>query len=112
MRKLNTADMFAAGRVAKRIGIKDLVHDYFHDADNADDLWEHGFEFLMEVLERACESDAEQLVYKFLAGPYQMQPSQIGEMSLEDQMEHLKQLATENDLRLFFKQAAGLMQKT
>ena len=109
MRKLQTKDIFAFCRCIKSIGIKDEINKLCKDADNINDIWDKGFELVYSIFEAASEKKSEASIYEFLSGPFEMPVEDIQEMELDKFFDLVKQLAAENNLVNFFKNASALM---
>lgn len=109
MRKLKTKDAPALCRCMKKLGLKDKFQTLAREANSAADIWEKGFDFIWDLFDVATEQDGEQVLYDFLAGPFEMTPEEVAELDFDVLMANLKQLAEENNLAGFFKSAAKLM---
>lgn len=108
MRKLKTKDMFSCARVLKSLDAKNEIHKICQNADTLDDVWNSGFELVYNLFEAAAERNSENLIYEFLAGPFEMEAESIAELDISDFFDMAKQLAKENNLTRFFKNAAEL----
>lgn len=108
MRKLKTADLFTGARMLKKLGLKEQAKQIAAQADKVQDIWAMGFDFVWAIFDAATDKGGEKLLYEFLAGPFEMTPEEVGELDLSDMIDRLKQLAEENDLLPFFKNAAKL----
>lgn len=109
MRKLKTKDAPALCRCLKKLGLKDKFQTLAREANSVADVWEKGFDFIWDLFDVATEQDGEQVLYDFLAGPFEMTPEEVAELDFDVLMACLKQLAEENNLTGFFKSAAKLM---
>ena len=109
MRKLKTSDIPAACRCLKKLGVKDRIQAIARNADSVKDAWGQGFDLLWDVFDAATESEGEQHLYVFLAGPLEMTPEAVADLPIPDLFASLKELAEENDLAGFFKSAGALM---
>ena len=109
MRKLKTRDIPAFCRVLKTLGIKEEVREIAKNADATKNVWDIGFDLIWRLLDVATEANGEDALYSFLAGPFEMTPDDVGDMDLPDLIAGLKQIAEENDLADFFRNAAQLM---
>lgn len=106
MRKLETADIFAACRCMKAIGLKEKIRERAQDAENMSDVWGKGFDFLWDVFDAATESGGEEQIYNFLSGPFEASPEDVRQMPPALLFANLKTLAEDNDLLSFFNFAA------
>ena len=103
MRKLNTADVFAAVRVVKISGARAELQSVLKRAlDSGADLEDVGMDGFLTVLEALGERKVEQAIYEVLAGPLEITPDAVGTMPLDEMVAALKQIAEENDLKHFF----------
>lgn len=109
MRKLKTSDVFTAARMLKKLGLQEQAKEIAAKADEVKDIWSMGFDFVYSIFDRATDSEGEGLVCEFLAGPFEKTPEEMRDLDLPDLMDGLKQLAQENNLLPFFKNAGKLM---
>ena len=109
MRKLKTSDIPALCRCLKKLGVKEKIQTIAKDADNMQDLWDKGFDLVWGIFDLATEAEGEGALYEFLAGPFEMKPGEVADLSFDDLFANLKQLAAENNLTGFFKFAAKSM---
>lgn len=109
MRKLNTADIFAACRVTKSLGLKEKVRELAQNSSGIADVWDKGFDLLWGIFDAATEQQGEAQLYVFLAGPFEMSAEDVASLELPALFDCLKQLAEENDLPAFFRYVRGLM---
>ena len=116
MRKLNTADVFAAARIVKEAGLKDSLLDIMQDIDRKKasekevDFLEVGFEGFFAILETVSTKNMEQKLYEFLSGPFEIEPAQVGALELEELFEMLKELNEVSNLANFISGLSKLMQ--
>lgn len=111
MRKLNTTDVFKAFRLITKSGLKDKLNAYIDQLAKGEieSLETVGFSGFMTILEALTDEKCEKLFYEFLSNPYEMKPSEVASLELDKQMELLKQLYEENNLKSFFIALSGLM---
>lgn len=109
MRKLKTSDIPVFCRCIKKLGIKDKIQTLAKEANSVDDLWDRGFDFVWDIFDRATEAEGENVLYEFLAGPFEMKPKEVEDLDIGVLFDNLKQLAEENNLTVFFKFAAKSM---
>lgn len=107
MRQLKTADVFAACRTVKRLGLREPIMKLCEECDTVTEAFVKGFDLLWDVFDRATESKGENEIYKFLSGPLELTVDEIQNMQPVPFMEMLIQLKEENDLKTFF----GLVRK-
>ena len=109
MRKLKTTDIPAFCRCLKKIGVKDKIQTLAKEANSMKDVWDGGFDFIWDIFDLATETEGEQELYAFFAGPFEMTPKDVENLDIDVLFSNLKQLAEENNLLGFFKSAAKLM---
>ena len=103
MRQLNTSDLFKAARLIRKMGIKEDLKK-FAEGINADQNQEEvGIDMLMLIFERATDEISEQLIYEFLAGPFEVAPHEVKEMELFTMVESLFKVADVEKWKGFFK---------
>ena len=109
MRKLKTADIPAFCRCVKRLGLKEQVKAVAQKSNSAKDVWSFGFDFLWEMFDVATETQGEEIIYEFMAGPFEMTPEEVADLDLAILITNVQQMAEENNLRAFFTSAAASM---
>lgn len=109
MRKLNTRDVFAFCRFLKNIGVKEKIQNIAKEADSAKDVWDKGFDMMWSIFDLATEAYGEDALYEFLSGPFEMSAQEVADLDIDTLFDNLKQLASENNLTVFFKSAARSM---
>ena len=109
MRKLETADVFAACRLLKKLGLKEKFRAIAEEANTAKDVFDKGYDLMWDLFDTATEQNSEADIYAFLAGPLEMTPEEVKHLHLDKLLESLQQMAVENNLVGFFKSAARLM---
>lgn len=109
MRKLKTTDIPAFCRCLKKLGVKENIQTIAKESSSMHDLWDKGFDLVWSIFDLATEKEGEQVLYAFLAGPFEMQPKEVEDLDLDVLFANLKQLAEENNLLVFFKFAASSM---
>lgn len=109
MRKLKTSDVPVLCRCLKRLGLKEKIRDIAQQAKTAEDVWGSGFDFIWDLFDIITEQAGENVIYEFLAGPFEMPPAEVADLDLDVLVANLKQLAEENNLASFFKFAAASM---
>lgn len=109
MRKLKTADIPVLCRCVKRLGLKDKIREIAQAAENVQDIWSFGFDFVWDLFDIATEKEGEEALYEFLAGPFEMTPEEVRDLDLDILISNTQQLVSENNLVSFFKFAAASM---
>lgn len=103
MRKLKTSDIPSFCRCLKKLGVKEKIQTIAKEANNVHDLWDKGFDLIWGIFDLATEAEGEQFLYEFFAGPFEMQPKEVADLSIDALFANLKQLSEENNLTDFFK---------
>ena len=109
MRKLKTYDVPVLCRCLKKLGLKDQISTIAKQADTVRDMWDKGFALIWSLFDLATEHEGEEVIYEFLAGPFEMSPEEVRNLNLDVLLANLKTLSAENDLGSFFKFAANSM---
>lgn len=103
MRQLNTGDLFKAARLIRKMGIKEDLK-VFAEGINSDQKQEEvGIDLLMLIFERATDEASEQLIYEFLAGPFETTADGVKEMELFTMVENLFKVADIEKWKGFFR---------
>ena len=104
MRALEFADLYKAQRVLRAAHFSDEIRPMLiMAAENASDLSKVGFEAIFKVLDLLAENEAEALMYKFLAGPFEMDPEAVSHLGLPELREKVDWLIHEESTLPFFK---------
>lgn len=114
MRKLQTKDVFNALRIIKKAELKEELKPFIKQVAESKDklaLEDVGIDGILTVFEILVEKKAEQGVYDFLAGPFEMESKEVEAMELNNLVEKLKELAGENNLKVFFTSLSGMIGK-
>lgn len=112
MRKLQSSDVFNALRVIKKAGIKSEIKPVIATvAKGGMSIEDVGIEGVLTVIEIFAEKKSEQAIYDVLAGPFEMEPKDVEKLELDDLIDKLQQLASENDLKRYFTVLAGMIGK-
>lgn len=102
MRKINTADTFAAMRVIKAAGVKDEIKKIALDIEDkrkkkikftSEMQKQMGAELFFSIIDGLAEKKAELLMYDLLAGPLEMDPKDIAELPIQDLFEKIAELS-------------------
>lgn len=110
MRKLKTTDVFEALRLIRKANIREeLIPIVKQAAGSGLAVEEVGIDGLLGVIEVLAEKKAERAMYDFLAGPFEISADQVADLSLDELVEKLSELAKENDLKNFISALQGLI---
>lgn len=122
MRKLNTADVFAAARVIRASGMRDHLIPLIQRAaaeveglqgeEKKSVLSKIGINGVLTVLEAMAEKKSEDAIYEVLSGPFECLPADVQAMPLDELTDKLRQVAEENHLKDFFGYVSGILGKT
>ena len=118
MRELLTADLFAALRLAKELGIREEMKRMAAALQDGKvtkaTQTEVGMELIMEVLANCGSERAEKAFYDFLSGPTETPPKELKIMPLTAFAELVREMVESIDVehwKAFFTQLAGLLKK-
>lgn len=117
MRKLKTMDVFAAARIVKAAGIKEEVKRIALEYSDKKEITESyqkqvGAELVISVIDGLSEKKAENLMYEFLAGPFEMKAEEIGNLELSelfDKINELGKLESPEGWTSFFKSLGAMI---
>lgn len=109
MRKLKTSDIPVLCRCMKKLGMKEQFKTLAQESNNVKEAWDRGFELIWGLFDVVTEETGETAIYEFLAGPFELTPEEVRDLDLDILFSNLQQLAAENNLAAFFKNAAKLM---
>lgn len=110
MRRLNSRDVFAVVRIAKKIGIREFIEGFDWNKPKE----EIGEEFIGVLLNLADEQ-TEQLVFKFLAGVLEMDPEEVATYDFIDLVKLIREWVGMIDTeawRSFFGYVIDTLKKT
>lgn len=110
MRKLQTHDIFAFGRVIKEIGIKEEVKCICMKANTIGDLYESGFELIFGIFEKCTSEEAENALIKFFADILEEDPQAVKECDPVEFMDKIFEVAEPEKWKAFFTRVASLIQ--
>ena len=119
MRKLIFSDIFVAGRIIKKLELKEKLKEIYSKVqeekknisndEERENLTENtGIDIIYAIFTECVESKMENALYEFLAGPFEMKPEEVKNLEIEEVINKFKQLAKENNLIDFFKKAGQL----
>lgn len=112
MRKLNTADVFAAARVIRASGVRIELRELIARAAESDTpIKSVGIEGFLVVAEALAEKKAEQALYDFLSGPLEMPSAEIPLLPIDELMAKLLELTAKVNWKDFFKSVSGIAGK-
>ncbi len=84
MRKANIHDLFNASRLLNKLDLKDEVFK-IQSTINSDSNEERiGFDFVLNVFEKASGNEMENEIYKVLSGPFEMTEEEVAKMEIAE----------------------------
>lgn len=105
MRNLNTGDLFKAARMIKEMGIKEELKAFAENLDDNVNQKDAGIDLLMLIFSKVTETKSENLIYKFLAGPFEMEVEEVEKMDLFEMIETLFTVADVEKWKGLFQKA-------
>lgn len=107
MRALATKDVFGALRVMGKMDLFKLLEDAKMDItkENAE---EKAKELLVKMLMNVTDPLCEKEMYKFLAGPMEMEAEEVENLPLDKMVDGIAQVVEMSDMKSFFTSAARL----
>ena len=112
MRKLNTADVFAALRVVKAANIREEIRPVLAlAADGKASVQDVGIDGVLTIIEALAGTKAEKALYEALAGPLECAPDDVAAMGITDLVEAMQGISEENNLKDFFGWLSGILGK-
>lgn len=119
MRKLKTMDVFAAARIVKAAGIKEEVKRIALEYTEKKEITENyqrqvGAELVLSIIDGLSEKKAENMMYEFLAGPFEMKCEEIANLELQELFEKIAELGkleSPEGWAVFFKSLGGLIRQ-
>ena len=113
MRKLNTADVFAAARVIRASGMKTELQALVKRAASSDSpVGDIGIEGFLTIMEALAERKSEQAIYELMAGPLEMDAQAVATLPLDELAKMLQEISKEMDLKRFFSYVSGMIGKS
>lgn len=114
MRRLKSTDLFSAMRFAKAAGLREQITKIALKARENGAIKEEelGAEMIVMMFEGASDAKAEEKLYEFLAGPFEMPVEEIRNMELLDLFNKFAEFKDIEDVEgwsHFFSLLANLM---
>ena len=113
MRKLNGGDVFAALRLMRALDLTEPIKAIGKQLDQAkteDDKSAAGLQFLGTLLENVVDLKAEELIWNFLAGPFEKKSgAEVKAIEINELADAVGELMEENDLVGFFGKVRRLI---
>ena len=114
MRKLETSDVFKAGRLLTKIGVRDEIRDVAIRAEENKGKKvkiDFGFDLMFGIFEKAMQENAENEIYKFIADLFECDPDEVRHMNPVQMFKKLEQVANIEEWKSFFGYVRGLIMK-
>ena len=118
MRKLIFSDIFVAGRIIKKLELKEKLKEIYskvqeekkniNDEERENLTKNTGIDIIYAIFTECVESKMDNALYEFLAGPFELNLEEVKNLEVEEVINKFKQLAKENNLIDFFKKAGQL----
>lgn len=114
MRKLQATDIFAFCRVVNAIGIKEEIKEIAMKATNLSDVnvEELGFNLIFAIFEKATQKKAEQELFEFFAGIFEMKTEEAMKLDPVDFLDRVMEAADVEKWKVFFRRVASLMKQS
>lgn len=112
MRALNTNDAFEAARLIQDAGIRpelEAIIGRIASGQLKPDINSIGIMGVLRFIELMTSMHMQGALYEFLAGPYEMTPDDVGELTIAEQLECAKKLAQDEGLNVFFDFVSALI---
>lgn len=110
MKKLTTADLFAAMRIVKAAEIKETLKPIIRKiSEGKMTVSDIGIETVLAFIEGIADKKAESAFFAFLSSPFEMSEEDIAALPLAEMLDMLKKLAKENELKAFFGSLSSLI---
>ena len=117
VRSLEFGDIFAAGKVVKRVNLKPILKQFSNKEDVTGKTneekkrieLEKGIDLLIQIIENIDSGETE--IYKLIADMSGLKTEDVRRFSLSDLQNFVAQFMTVNkmdEIKVFFKQATGL----
>lgn len=119
MRKICTEDIFGAVRIIKAVGLRDKIKEVALKISKGEKITvtqeDAGAEFIFTMIDGFSETSNEKLLYKWLAGPLEMEEEEIGKMDFLTLVEEIKKMIAYQDKGAwqgFFTSLSLMIQKS
>lgn len=109
MRKFETADLFAAGRIISELGVKEEIRAVCMKSNDITDVWAAGYDLIYLLFEKAVEKKTETLIYEFLAGIMEISAEEVKHYDLLDLIDELTTGENGEKWKAFFTRLARLI---
>jgi len=110
MTKMITADLFAALRFIRAAKLKEEIKPVLSKIQSGKmSVSDIGIETILTALEAVSGEQAEEAFYAFLARPFEMSIEEVKNLTPQELIGHLTEMARINDLKSFFAQLSGLI---
>ena len=114
MRSLQTTDVFAAFRLACKIGVREEIREVAKQAEESKGKKvqiDFGFDLMFGILEKAAQKNAENEIYIFLADLLECNPEEVATMNPVKLLKSLLEVANVEEWKDFFGYVRKLIMK-
>lgn len=107
MRKFNTTDIFGCVTAIEKSGLRSRVEELLIEAAEAEDTTDmrFGIHAILTMIGLFAESGAQDLAYKVLSGPFELEPAEIAALDADALMDGLEAIAKDEGFRRFSKRS-------
>lgn len=84
MRKANVHDLFNASRLLSKLDLKDEIFKIQSTINSNSNEEKIGFDFILNVFEKASDEAMENEIYKVLSGPFEMAEEDVAKMEIAE----------------------------
>lgn len=110
MRKIQFQDTFRMARIIKKANLKkDFIEAAKAGSKKGASAKDIGIDVLFAIIDAATDEDLEKEIYEFLGGITELGAETIKQKSMSELIEQFKEIAKENDLKVFFKSVQAAM---
>lgn len=105
MRNLETSDLFKAGRLIKKIGVREEILEVATRAEESKIKkvkLDFGFDLMFGIFEKAVEEDAEKEIYIFIADLFECEWEEVKTMNPIEMFKKLGNVAKIEEWKDFF----------
>ena len=114
MKTLGMEEVFAAGRLLMKIGVREEIRSVAKQAEENKTKRvqvDMGFDLLFGILEKAVQENAEKEIYIFIANLLECDPDDVRRMPPLDLFKQLEQVASIEEWKNFFGYVRRLITK-
>ena len=105
MRNLETSDLFKAGRLMLKIGVREELQEVAKRAEESKAKkikLDFGFDLLFGIFEKAMQENAEKEIYIFIADLFECEWEEVKKMNPIEMLKKLEEVANIEEWKNFF----------